>query len=107
MNNDTITTPVNSDYILKLFNLENKNIRFIDVHHQFDGVHVSVELEVESHQCPVCGTSTSKINNYVKKRLPIQFLTEFHVILITKLDDINVQNAIKLFLKITHLQSTE
>ena len=48
---------INNDYILKLFNLDNRKISSIEVHHQFDGVHVHVLLAVEPYRCPVCGLS--------------------------------------------------
>ena len=55
---------INNDYILKLFNLDNRKISSIEVHHQFDGVHVHVLLAVEPYRCPVCGTETSKTHSY-------------------------------------------
>lgn len=66
---DTQSAPVDEVYIKKLFNLEDKNISKIHVNHQFDGVHVHVELECAVHTCPVCGTETSIINNYVNKKI--------------------------------------
>lgn len=69
MKSNTITAPIDSTYIMKLFNLEDKIIKHINVIHQFDGVHVSVELETVASQCPVCGHETSKVNNYVKKKI--------------------------------------
>lgn len=56
-----------NEYILKLFNLENKNIDEFNVYHQFDGVHVYVRLSVCDHVCPVCGTVSSKTHSYTGK----------------------------------------
>ncbi len=56
-------------YIRKLFNLEDKRIKKIHVNHQFDGVNVYVELECVPHICPVCGTETTIVNNYVNKKI--------------------------------------
>ena len=66
---------INNDYILKLFNLDNKSIRSIDVHHQFDGVHVHVLLDVQPHRCPVCGSETSKTHSYTNKKITHSILS--------------------------------
>ena len=66
---------INNDYILKLFNLDNRKISSIEVHHQFDGVHVHVLLAVEPYRCPVCGTETSKTHSYTHKKITHSILS--------------------------------
>ena len=66
---------INNDYILKLFNLDNRKISSIEVHHQFDGVHVHVLLAVESYKCPVCGTETSRTHSYTHKKITHSILS--------------------------------
>lgn len=60
---------VNNEFILTLFNLDNKNIDELKVTHQFDGVHVHVKLSVSEHVCPVCGCLTSKTHSYTNKKI--------------------------------------
>lgn len=90
---------INNDYILKLFNLDNKSIKSIDVHHQFDGVHVHVLLDVQSHRYPVCGTETSRTHSYTN----IQFSMDPLVSSTIRLDDISVLNAQKHSMNIIRL----
>ena len=66
---------ITNDYILKLFNLDNRKISSIEVHHQFDGVHVHVLLAVEPYRCPVCGTETSKTHSYTHKKITHSILS--------------------------------
>lgn len=66
---NTTTVPIDNAYILKLFNLEDKNISKLNITHESDGVHVYVELLKQSQVCPICGSTTSKINNYVNKKI--------------------------------------
>lgn len=57
------------DNVLKLFHLEKKNIDHFHVLQQADGIHVEVTLCVAEHNCPVCGTVTSKIKDYKRKSI--------------------------------------
>ena len=66
---------INNDYILKLFNLDNSNISSLEVHHQFDGVHVHVLLSVQPCRCPLCGTETSKTHSYTHKKITHSILS--------------------------------
>lgn len=67
---------INNDYIIRLFNLENKDIDEISVSHQFDGVHVHVKLSASEHACPVCGTATTKTHSYTNKRITHSILNQ-------------------------------
>lgn len=94
---------INNDYILKLFNLDNRKISSIEVHHQFDGVHVHVLLAVEPYRCPVCGTETSKTHSYTHRRLRIQFLAGYLASSIIRPDDISAPNAQRHSMSTIHL----
>lgn len=94
---------INNDYILKLFNLDNRKISSIEVHHQFDGVHVHVLLAVEPYRCPVCGTETSKLIHIHTRRLRIQFLAGYLASSIIRPDDISAPNAQRHSMSTIHL----
>ena len=44
---------------LRFFNLEDKDIRSLAIHHENDEVHLSVELNPSTQHCPSCMTPTS------------------------------------------------
>lgn len=60
---------ISNEFILTLFNLDNKNIDELKVTHQFDGVHVHVKLSASEHVCPVCGCLTSKTHSYTNRKI--------------------------------------
>ena len=60
---------ISNDFILTLFNLDNKNIDELKVTHQFDGIHVHVKLSASEHVCPVCGCLTSKTHSYTNRKI--------------------------------------
>lgn len=53
---------------LRFFNLEDKDIRSLAIHHENDEVHLSVELNPSTQHCPSCMTPTSRIHGYHLKR---------------------------------------
>lgn len=60
---------ISNDFILTLFNLDNKNIDELKVAHQFDGVYVHVKLSASEHVCLVCGCLTSKTHSYTNRKI--------------------------------------
>lgn len=69
LSSDSQTASINDNYILKLFNIDHKPVDCIKINHMIDGIHVDIQLSCEVHRCPVCGTETSLINNYVHKKI--------------------------------------
>lgn len=69
MNDHNTTTPLNPNDVLKLFNLEDKNIEDMSITHLKDGMHISVKLECIPHICPICGHTTSQVKDYYNKRI--------------------------------------
>lgn len=59
----------NDDFVLKLFNLERKNIENFFVKHDDSKILISIKLTSFNHTCPICNTSTSKIKGYTKKKI--------------------------------------
>lgn len=80
MSNTNATTMSNND-VLKLFNLERKNIEEINVTHQKDGIHVFVKLATHPHLCPVCGNMTSKVKTYYTKTITHSILTNINCVI--------------------------
>lgn len=69
MTSDTSTALFSDNDLLKLFQLDRKDVDHVEVHHQPDGMYVSVRMNVKPHICPVCGAYTSKIRGYYHKKL--------------------------------------
>lgn len=69
MSSDTTTASFSDNDLLKLFQIDKKDVEHVEVHHKPDGVYVSIRMNVEPHICPVCGASTSKIRGYYHKKL--------------------------------------
>lgn len=63
------TTTISDNDILKLFDLETKNIDDLNISHSKDGIHVFVKLALQPHVCPVCGNMTSKVKTYYTKTI--------------------------------------
>lgn len=66
---NSVTAPIDDNYILKLFNIDHKPIDYIKVKRFIDGIYVKIQLSCETQKCPVCGTETSLVNNYVNKKI--------------------------------------
>lgn len=69
MSRCTTTVAIDNNYILKLFNLNDKQIESIHVYHDNLCIVIDVILFRESFACPICETTTSKINDYSKKTI--------------------------------------
>lgn len=61
---------------LRFFNLEDKDIRSLAIHHENDEVHLSVELNPSTQHCPSCMTPTSRIHGYHLKKIKHSILND-------------------------------
>lgn len=69
MKTDRDSMPLKELNVLELFNLNDKDIKSVNIHHSYKGINLEVTLEPRPTACPVCGTATAKINNYVTRAI--------------------------------------
>lgn len=60
---------INNDYILKLFNLDNKNIKSLDV-----------MVDVQSYKCPECSKTFYEHNPFTTEGMKISLSTVYNVL---------------------------
>jgi len=65
-------------FVLKLFNLDGKNVEHFHIRHSDNDVHVSITLSLQEHTCPICGSSTSSIKGYTTKKITHSALNGTH-----------------------------
>lgn len=63
------TRVLNDEQILQLFNLQPQQVETIAIESKKDALYVSLTLNVEEHECPVCGNKTRSIKGYTKKKI--------------------------------------
>lgn len=71
---DTLTAPKNDD-ILEMFGIDKNILKEYEIHHLNDGIHIFLTLKVRTHECPVCGSQTSRIKGYTLKKITHSVLT--------------------------------
>lgn len=71
MNHDTRTTPSvsNTDDVLQLFGIDSTIVDQYGFFHKKDGVHITIKLINKEQRCPVCQTKTTKVVNYIDKKI--------------------------------------
>ena len=65
---NTMSTDHNSD-VLKIFGIDSNIIEHYDIFHRKDGVHIILKLINREQRCPVCQTRTTKVVNYIDKKI--------------------------------------
>lgn len=63
-----MSTDHNSD-VLKIFGIDSNIIEHYDIFHRKDGVHIILKLINREQRCPVCQTRTTKVVNYIDKKI--------------------------------------
>ena len=70
MKHNTITAPnnPNSD-VLKIFGIDDSIVEHYDIFHRKDGIHITIKLINKEQCCPVCQTRTTRVVNYIDKKI--------------------------------------
>lgn len=90
------------DTIIKLFNLEPRDIEQIDICSENYTVFVFITLRKQLQRCPKCGCSTKRIHDYRRRTLEHGVINDAPP-LFTSREDITARNAAIRFLKQTLL----
>ena len=89
---NTMSTDHNSD-VLKIFGIDSNIIEHYDIFHRKDGVHIILKLINREQRCPVCQTRTTKVVNYIDKKIKHSVVS-----LIIMPDVTDVLHATRLFM---------
>lgn len=66
------------DFIIKLLDLKDEDIHYIDSISSFNDADFFIQLKVKDHICPHCGSFTHSIKDYKMRKISHKVLINFH-----------------------------